>query len=249
MSLPPYRVEHRSTTASTMDDVRAAALAGAADGLVIRADEQTGGRGRRGRSWHSPSGNLYVSLLICPPAGADYGHYSFIAALALAEALPGVVVPDRIRLKWPNDVLVDGAKIAGILLERCATPSGEALIIGMGVNIAHCPDDTAYPVTSLTRLGCDHSLPIPAALLDRILPRLRQWRTQLEQEGFPPVRTAWLQRATGLEAAMTVRLPDRELNGDFMGIDESGYLLLRGQQGRLSRIAAGDVFVHDRQAG
>ncbi len=236
-----YRVEHQQTTASTMDDVRAAAMAGAAEGLVIRADAQTGGRGRRGRAWFSPPGNLYVSMLLRPAMDqAAMGRFSFVTSLALAAALPEELDRSRVRLKWPNDVLVDNAKIAGILLESCNTPQGTALIIGMGVNIAQHPADTPYPTTSLAALGlASHA---PEKLLGRFLTAFEGFRQDLTAGNFLPIRSAWLAQASGLGEAIVVRLPHQSFDGRFMGIDESGCLLLQRPAGNLQRIASGEVF-------
>jgi BirA family transcriptional regulator, biotin operon repressor / biotin---[acetyl-CoA-carboxylase] ligase len=237
-----YQVQHLKTTASTMDDVRAAAMAGAAEGLVIRADQQTGGRGRRGRPWFSPAGNLYVSMLLRPAMDqAALGRFSFVASLALAAALPDDIDRDRTRLKWPNDVLVDNAKIAGILLESCNTPQGMALIIGMGVNIAQHPTDAPYPTTSFAALGLGASH-TPEKLLPRFLSAFEGYRQDLIAGNFLPIRSAWLAQASGLGEAIVVRLPNQALDGRFMGIDESGCLLLQRPTGNLQRIASGEVF-------
>lgn len=238
-----YQVQHHKTTASTMDDVRVAAMAGAAEGLVVRADTQTGGRGRRGRPWFSPPGNLYVSVLLRPAMEqADMGRFSFVTSLALAAALPEEINRDRVRLKWPNDVLVDNAKIAGILLESCNTPKGTALIIGMGVNIAEHPTDTPYPTTSFAALGLDPARHAPEKLLARFLTAFEGFRQDLTAGNFLPIRSAWLAQANGLGEDIVVRLPNQALDGRFMGIDESGCLLLQRPAGNLQRIASGEVF-------
>lgn len=226
-----------------MDDVRQAALAGADDGLVIRADVQTGGRGRRGRSWASPAGNLYASVLLRPAMPqAELGLFSFAAALALAQSLPASLAPERVKLKWPNDVLADGAKLAGILLESVNTPRGLALIIGIGVNLASHPDNMPYPVTSLAWLGYGAAETNPQRRLERLLPALDQQRQALQQGDFPSVRAAWLAQAANLGSEIVVRLPNQAMTGQFMGIDEKGHLLLRRPTGILQKIASGEVF-------
>lgn len=238
-----YQVQHLKTTASTMDDVRSAAMNGAAEGLVIRADEQTGGRGRRGRAWFSPPGNLYVSMLLRPAMDqAAMGRFSFVTSLALAAALPEEMNRDRVKLKWPNDVLVDKAKIAGILLESCNTPNGTALIIGMGVNIAQHPADAPYPTTSFAALGLEPSRHTPEKLLARFLTAFEGYRQDLAAGNFLPIRSAWLAQASGLGEDIVVRLPNQALDGRFLGIDESGCLLLQRPAGNLQRIASGEVF-------
>lgn len=242
-SAQTFRLTHLSTTHSTMDVARDAAEAGEADGFVVLADEQAGGRGRRGRVWHSPRGNLYASLLIEPLLQPqDYGHFSFVAALALARSLPDTMAAERVRLKWPNDVLVDGAKIAGILLEACIKPEHKAmLIIGFGLNITHHPLETSYRATSLAALGCAIDQYPPRTMLEYFLSAFTKYRAVLEREGFAPIQQAWLAQASGLGDLINVHLPDQEMKGHFEGIDENGRLLLRLPTGILRPIAAGDV--------
>jgi len=243
MNSSPFRIQHLTSTISTNDDLRAAAQAGAEDGLVIMADAQTGGRGSRGRSWFSPAGNLYVSLLLYPSEPqSELGLYSFLTSLALAKAMPEQLAQERVKLKWPNDVLVDGAKIAGILLESFNTPQGQALIIGMGVNIAHAPVDTPYRATSLADLGFDTQKNTPKSLLMRFLPAFHSYRQELGASGFGRIREAWLAQASGLGEGIVVRLSDSELNGVFKGIDPTGRLLLREAGGKITPIASGEVF-------
>ena len=243
MTVDGFRIRHLASVTSTMDVAREAALAGEPDGLAVLADAQTGGRGRRGRSWISPRGNLYVSVLLRPEMPvATLGLFSFVASLALARALPPALERERVRLKWPNDVLVDGAKIAGILLETCATPQGMALIIGMGVNIATHPAAAGYPATSLGALGFDMARETPEVLLGRFLPLLRELGLDLQRNGFSGLRAHWLAQAAGLESAIVARLPDRELRGCFMGIDEKGCLLVRHPTGIVEKLSSGEVF-------
>ena len=238
-----FQVQHLGSTVSTMDDVRQAALTGADDGLVIYADEQTGGRGRRGRSWASPAGNLYASLLLRPALPqAELGLFSFATALGLAQSLPASLAPERVKLKWPNDVLADGAKVAGILLESVNTPRGLALIIGIGVNLASYPVNMPYPVTSLAQIGYSGAEVSPQQRLERLLPALDRQRQALEKGDFPSVRAAWLAQAANLGSEIVVRLPSSEMTGHFMGIDEKGHLLLRRPTGILQKIASGEVF-------
>ena len=238
-----FRLQHLVETGSTNDDVLTAAATGAAEGLVIYADMQTGGRGRRGRSWASPPGNLYASLLLRPKDHATAGLYSFVTALALAEALAGFVEPVRIRLKWPNDVLLDGAKIAGILLETAVEPAGLALVVGFGVNLASYPQGGRYPALALRALGFDPGRLNPLDFLQNVLAALARFHAILLRDGFAFLRDLWLAQAVGIGEKIIVQLPDTELNGRFDSIDSSGCLLLEQQNGKLARIAAGDVFL------
>ncbi|MEO5338799.1 MAG: biotin--[acetyl-CoA-carboxylase] ligase [Magnetospirillum sp. WYHS-4] len=215
---------------STNAEVRRQAAAGAPEGMVVVAERQTAGRGRRGRTWVSEPGNLYVSILLRPPAEAA-AQLTFAASLAVAEGVESLVPGRRVACKWPNDVLLDGAKLAGILLEF----DGEWLIAGIGVNVAHHPGGTEFPATDLGgAVTVSH-------VLESILARLDVWLAVWERDGFAPLRQAWLARAHGLGGPIEVRLPDRRLTGIFRGLDADGALILGGADGD-ERILAGDVF-------
>ena len=219
---------------STNEEARRLAEAGEAGPLWIMATRQTAGRGRRGRAWDMGAGNLAATLLLRPQAPqAVAGQLSFAAALAVAEMVQHFAPRAAVTSKWPNDVLAEGSKIAGILLE-----GGTGwLAIGIGVNLAHHPE--GLPATSLPGLGlapptCDAALTVLAA-------RLSRWYDAWMKEGFGTLRAAWLKRASGLGAPITARLPNETRHGLFEGIDASGALLLN-EQGRVRAIAAGEVF-------
>ena len=228
---------------STNDEARTRALDGAADGTVVWAREQAAGRGRRGRTWTSPVGNLYTSTIMRParPTG-EAAQLSLVTAVALADALCEILPPDAdIACKWPNDILVDGCKTAGILLESSGTGDQVSwIVIGCGVNIASHPEDTAYPATDLNAVsGKDIAL---ETVLEHYLDRLFAWRGRWLEDGVEPIRRAWLDRAAGIGGPITVRLPDRELSGRFHDMDADGALLLELPDGERRRITAGDVF-------
>lgn len=216
---------------------------GAADMLWIAAREQTAGRGRRGNVWISPAGNLYATLLLLDPASANNApQLSFVAGLAVHDAISerAAGLRGQFALKWPNDVLCGGKKIAGILIEGCALDIGLAVAIGIGVNCKHHPSQTSFPATDLAQTGTD----VPAdalflALSAAMMRRLAQWRRGAD---FVAVRADWLDRAVGIGGDVRVRLPDRELTGRWEALDASGCLLLRMSDGSLETIAAGDVF-------
>ena len=211
--------------------------------LWITAREQTAGRGRRGNSWISPPGNLCATLLMKDPASARHApELSFVAALAVHDAIadcaPGLGA--GLALKWPNDVLCGGAKLAGILLEGHRFESSLALAIGIGVNCKDHPSRTAYLATDLAAAGCKVSADdLFAALSRAMMRRLDQWRGG---EGFSTVRSDWLGRAGGVGEDIKVQLPDRVLIGRFENLDERGCLLLRVEDGGVETIVAGDVF-------
>lgn len=244
MSLAPggWTIVRLQTVGSTNDEAKARAAAGAAHGTVVTAAEQTAGRGRDGRVWTSPAGNLYASAILRPAVPMRRAaELSFAAALAVGEALD-LLVPMGVRIsfKWPNDVLVDRRKIAGILLE--AEGRAEAvdwLVIGVGVNCAHHPEGTPTPATDLrTVIG---TTPSPAAVLDGFLGALAAWYERWQREGMGALRPAWLERAEGLGETIRVRTARESTSGRFAGLDESGALVLAGEGGE-RLIAAGDVY-------
>jgi BirA family biotin operon repressor/biotin-[acetyl-CoA-carboxylase] ligase len=231
-----WRVRTVEVTVSTNDDARYAAEAGEPEGLVVHSLRQTSGRGRQGRVWESPKGNLYCSFLLRPTEPPrNYGHTSFIAALALHDVVSKFLpVSAVVTLKWPNDVLVDGNKIAGILLE-----AGEGwLIIGIGLNVAHHPEAAMYQTTSLKHYGAA-SLSIDA-IRDSLLSHLGEWLECYRSKGFEPIRKAWLERAQ--QGALTVKLPKETVQGTILGLDENGALRLRLADSQERAIASGDVF-------
>ena len=244
-ALPPgYRLIRRETTDSTNEDAKGLARAGAADGTLVWADSQSAGRGRQGRSWASPPGNLYASLVLRPDKPvAEASQLSFVAAVALGDALAGLLPPTvSITCKWPNDLLLDGRKVAGILIEAEGQGSGPAdwLVLGFGVNCASHPAETAYPATSLE---AEAGRPVvPGTVLEAFTRHFRSWRQRWQAEGFAAIRAAWLDRAHGLGTAIEARLPGRTLAGTFVDLDRDGVLLLEAADGTRTRISAGDVY-------
>lgn len=228
---------------STNDEARRLAEDGAPDRTAVLGRSQSAGRGRRGRVWTSPPGNLYVSLLLrpeCPISAA--AQISLVAALGLGDAIGALTDEGRIQNKWPNDVLVDGKKIAGLLLESSGAenPLVEWVIVGCGVNIAQMPDVADYETTCLNA-AAERNVPVAACLtgfLSAFDTRYETWR----RDGIGPIREAWLSRAAGLGREITVRLPNREMRGVFEGMDSSGALVLALSGGEREVITAGDIF-------
>lgn len=230
-----FDVRHYERLGSTNDEARRLAALGAAHGTVVHADEQTAGRGRLARRWFSPPGNLYVSIVLRPqlPA-ARSAELGFVAALAVADAVDALLPSHtRASLKWPNDVLVRDGKIAGILPEQ----DGDAIILGIGVNVLHAPEGVSYKVSTIVGSG---GLATVDGTRERLLKALGVWLEVWEQEGFAPVRAAWLARAHPRGTMLGVALADRFITGGFAGIDTDGALLLDTPQGR-GRIVGGDV--------
>ena len=237
-----YRLLSHARIPSTSDEAKALAADGAAAGTLVWAREQLKGHGRQGRAWASPPGNLYASLILRPRvAVAVAAQLSFVAALAVGEACVDAAPDAAIAFKWPNDVLLAGRKLAGILLESQAKPDGSLawLVLGIGINLVTYPVDAAYPATALSATGADVTPEAMLAFLaTHFLRRYEQWQ---EGRGFAALREAWLQRAEGRGQALRVRLPQAELAGIFAGLDKDGALLLETSTGN-RRIEAGEVF-------
>jgi BirA family biotin operon repressor/biotin-[acetyl-CoA-carboxylase] ligase len=244
-----YRLIAIDSTGSTNDEAAAALRAGDPGRLWIVAGEQRAGRGRHGRAWTSPRGNLYASLLLvdpCEPATAP--QLGFIAGLALHEAAAaetGLGAP-RLALKWPNDLLLDGAKAAGLLLEgHQGRDGGFAVVIGFGVNVAAAPSDAGYPTAALRSARPDLSAAALLRSLSRTFAeRFETWRRARGEgigDAFRPVRGEWLTRAAGVGGTVTIRLPSGARSGAFVGLDHAGRLQLWTPAGT-ELIDAGDLF-------
>ena len=212
----------------------------------ILALEQSAGRGRRGRGWVQPAGN-FSATLIWRPGGemAARALRSFVAALALHDALVAAGVPaGALRLKWPNDLLLGGAKLAGILLES----QGDWLAIGFGVNLVAAPEPGALPDEALPPAclleGCGLRL-TPGALLDLLAPAWAAREARFVAEGFAPLRRDWLARAAHLGGAVTARIGEERAHGIFETVDETGRLVLNAPGGR-RLIPAADIFFGPR---
>lgn len=254
-----YRLIDFDSVGSTNSEALAAAAAGDRGGIWFAALAQTAGRGRRGRAWQSPYGNLAASLLIVPDADpAVSATLGFVAGVALQQALSAVLPrglvkigldgaegetaggPARIALKWPNDVVADGAKLAGILLEAAKRPDGRhAVVIGFGVNVVAAPEGLPYPATSLRTLGVDRSAEaVFAALSDSWVDNFSLWR---DGEGVETVLRRWRGAAAGIGAPVVVAQADGVVRGIFEAIDESGRLIVRAPDSSRIAITAGDV--------
>lgn len=241
--MPPYaagmnpNIRTLDETGSTNDDLAALAREGAPEGLWLRAERQSGGRGRQGRGWHSPPGNLYASTLVRvrepdPPAPS----LALAAAVAVHETVLAFAPDARPQIKWPNDILAGGAKLAGILLER----SGDAVVIGVGVNLAHHPEGLDRPVTSLAALA--GAAPEPGLFLEALADCFARWLARWRSDAAT-VRKAWLLAAHPVGTALTAQAGAERIEGLFDGLDETGALRLRLAEGAVHVIHAGDVFL------
>jgi BirA family transcriptional regulator, biotin operon repressor / biotin---[acetyl-CoA-carboxylase] ligase len=242
-------------TGSTNDDLLRLAREGAPEGLWLRAERQTGGRGRQGRTWSSPSGNLYASALVrLRPGDPPAPSLALVAAVALHEAVnlfrhPGGSRAPRSKhseirgaggeqdhglvIKWPNDLLVGRAKLAGVLLER----ADDAVVIGFGANLAHHPKRLDRPTTSLAALT--GAAPDPAAVCETLTEAFARWLRRWRSEGLARIRSAWLAAAHPPGTALSTVAGE----GLFDGLTETGSLLLRRPDGTTATVHAGDVFL------
>ncbi|HEY1153077.1 MAG TPA: biotin--[acetyl-CoA-carboxylase] ligase [Pseudolabrys sp.] len=224
---------------STNAEAKRLARGGERGPLWVVARTQTQGRGRRDNAWVSQPGNLFASLLLTDPAPpARAPELAFVSVLALTDAVLACApaLGGQVTVKWPNDMLVDGHKAAGILIEA----EGSAVVIGLGVNCVSHPPETAFPATDLASVGAVVDADeLFAALSAAMVARLAQWSAGA---GFAGIRTDWLARAAGLGAPIRVRLPGREMTGQFTGLDAQGRLLLGHADGTTEIVTAGDVF-------
>jgi BirA family biotin operon repressor/biotin-[acetyl-CoA-carboxylase] ligase len=240
-----YRRLTFDSVASTNATALAAARVGEPGGLWVTAGEQTEGRGRRGRGWTTGHGNLAASLMLIDPAAADVAPtLSFVAAVALHQAVVDVAGPfvaERLTLKWPNDLLLDQFKVAGILIEgEQLVGGGFAVVVGIGVNCVAHPDTSNHPASDFRSRGVPLATePLFSALVARVADEITTWD---RGAGFVATRRAWLARATGIGGAIRVNLGERAAEGRFETLDEAGRLIVIRPDGTREAVSAGDVF-------
>lgn len=238
-----YRLVSFDSIGSTNAEALTRAKAGEQGQLWLVTDHQTSGRGRRNRAWISPRGNLAASVLevvtVTPPVAATLG---FAAGVALVQALRSFFVDAE--LKWPNDVLLRGAKLSGILLEAESVAEGRmAVVTGIGVNIVGAPQGVPYAATALADAGFALSArQLFARLSDCWVEARRLWD---DGRGMPALRTKWLSYAAGIGGPVTIHLGGRTVEGTFETIDDSGQLIVATADGRRMPIASGEVFFGD----
>lgn len=221
------------TVGSTNDHAKEMARTGAVAGHVVLARVQTAGRGRQGRSWTSLPGNLHMSVILRPRLmPRDLGQLSFAAAVALAETVEPLLPPScHLALKWPNDLLINDKKAAGILIEV----EGGFAIVGLGLNLVHAPADAI----SLQSLGVVS--PTPRILAGDIAQRLLAYAQALDNGSFARIRDAWLKRAWRLNQMISARISSENVQGIFLGIDQSGALQLQTGEGVIRSVSSAEI--------
>lgn len=241
-----WRLRVHESLGSTSDLILERAAAGEPEGLAVLARRQTAGRGRDGRLWESPAGNLYLSALLRPGGPASRTpQWALLGAVALAEAAAARLPdPARLVLKWPNDLLLDGgAKLAGVLVEGAAAPDGslEWLVMGFGANLAAPPPVPDRPTACLRDAGA--ASVAPEVFAAELLAALDRWRDRMRRDGFAAIREAWLARGPAPGAPLRVRRPGGvdHLHGSFAGLAEDGSLLLSVEGEGLRAVSVGEI--------
>lgn len=259
-----HRLHSHDRLDSTNSEAMRLAHGGEAGPLWVTTRRQEAGRGRRGNAWTSPEGNLAASLLL-PVAGVApemVATLGFVAGVALVDAIrdacrldPSPLSPQAgegdalpqgiaaayaaIHLKWPNDVLADGRKLAGILLEAETLPGGRrAVVVGFGVNVAAAPEGLPYPAAALSTFSAADAPRLLEFLSERFVEAVRIWN---KGRGFSNIRRRWLERAAGVGAPVSVRMAEVTLTGIFETIDEGGRLVILAPDGTRRTVTAGEV--------
>jgi BirA family biotin operon repressor/biotin-[acetyl-CoA-carboxylase] ligase len=232
--LPPaFNLIELLSVGSTNDHAKQLARSGFPAFTAVWAHEQTAGKGRQGNSWLSVPGNLYLSILLRPSATAvQNGQLSFLAAVALADTIKEFMIqPGLISLKWPNDLLLNGKKAAGILLEA----EEDWVVMGIGVNVAGAPEGAA----SLKDFGIATE---SGQVLDKLIVRVKDLYDLWVKNGFAPIREQWLRHAYNIGMTIQVRMPHETFSGKFLGIDDAGALEVEMPDGAMRAVCSGEVF-------
>lgn len=235
IKLPPDYTLHSFDTIDGTNAEAKRMAAGASGNAVLVAKAQTAGRGRYDRAWVSDAGNLFATLLLFPELPAErLPELSFVMALAARDA-----IGPQVQLKWPNDMLLNGRKTGGILLESGVAGGKMFVAAGIGINVVSHPEKTMYPATNLGVEGIE----IPSdKLLEKLVNAFDLWYREWHG-GFAPVHSAWLKAARGVGEAIEIRLQDKTLQGVFRGLTPEGALELELPDGKIQRVTAGDVFM------
>lgn len=237
-----WHIETHDTLPSTQDTLKERARQGKPEGTVVQAITQTAGRGRHGRNWVSEKGNLYISLLLKPAGEARFiGQMGLLTGVALAETiLKYLENPDVLTLKWPNDILLEGMKCAGILVETQLTPKNTLswVGIGIGVNLVTAPAGTGR---SLDKYAAKEFSMI--AFRTTLLSNIDKYYALWSKEGFEKIKEKWLEYAHKKGTRVKVKLAGRTEEGTFQGIDDDGNLLLTDSHLNLKKITAGEVYL------
>ncbi|WP_434732594.1 biotin--[acetyl-CoA-carboxylase] ligase [Wolbachia endosymbiont of Zygogramma bicolorata] len=231
-----FHIHHYKEVSSTNEEALDLIDKGISNETVIIADKQTEGRGRTGKSWISPEGNLYASLIINQETDVSkLTELTFVTALAVGNTLLSFISDSNVQHKWPNDILIDGKKISGILLEKRSNSNW--LIIGIGINVNHAP---LPGTTCISNYGESVS---NIDLLKELIINFNKLRKQWLFDGFYAIREMWLKKAFKMNKQISVKLADKLYEGIFADIDKSGKLVLQQKDGSLIYFDAGELFI------
>lgn len=236
-----WRLQTHDVLPSTSDLCRTLAVQGEPAGLAVLARRQSAGRGSRGRGWDTPAGNLALSVLLRPALPPrEAAQMSLLAGVALAETVRDLLPDADLTLKWPNDLLLGGAKLAGILTETHGADGHlDWLVLGIGANLAFAPD---VPGRAIATLATHMAPPAPEAFSEALLARLDLWLAVLGAEGFGPIRAAWRRHALAPGSTMSIRIGADKIEGSFDGLGDDGSLRLLTATGARN-FTAGDVLL------
>ncbi len=248
----PYTLVEKDEVGSTNDEAKVLAVHGAKEWTVVTAQQQTKGRGRYGRSWISPKGNLYLSVVLRPTVSlATASQFSLVAAVSAGEVVEDITGEGTVTFKWPNDILLEGKKVGGILVESGSKEGNKAadwLVLGIGVNLASFPSgsDVSYPATSL--LQETGKLITPSEILEPLIAEFRDNYYLWLSNGLSSFRKRWLKKAARLGQRIEIQLENQRISGVFRDIDAEGALLLEQQHGITRRITSGEVFFNQSKS-
>ncbi len=245
--LDDYHLLSYDEVDSTNSEAKRLAEGGAAHGAFIWAKRQTKGRGRYAREWVSQEGNLFVSILLSPDKPMEeIPQISFLTCLAALESVaPLLPEPELLTCKWPNDLLLNGRKLGGILLESFETIEASGprrwVVIGLGMNITGCPGNLEFPAASLKDAGVE--IISAKIVLSRFIHHFIDGYGIWQEKGFAPIRRSWLGHCEGIGKEVKVSLPQENIYGIFDSLDSKGHLKLKLPDGKTRKIAAGDLYL------
>ncbi len=230
---------------STNEKAKEMSVDGAGDWTVIWSRAQNNGKGRFGKKWISPVGNLYLSILLKPNYNLEAcSKISFLAAVAVKEAIKNSVIPEStISFKWPNDVLLNNKKVAGILLESSFKANAKKvdwLVVGVGINVKNFPENVDYPATSLENQGAENIN--VQQIMEKFIKSFIKLQKQFDDSGFAEIRKKWLESAEGKNKTIKIKTAQKIIAGTFKDIDEDGLLVIKTDDGKMKKISAGEVF-------
>lgn len=236
-----FTIKTVSLIDSTQDKAKEYAQKGEEEGFVLQALEQSKGRGRHGKNWVSQKGNLYMSVILKPECLVDESsQLAFVSALAVSDAIEGFLPSGMVRknLKWPNDVLVNNKKIAGILIENTLVRGRiEFVTLGIGLNVNVTPQ-IEKSVCLKDILDVEHNI---SEVRDSVLQCLARFYNMWKRDGFSEIRTLWLKQAYGIGQNLTVSLSENEIKGKFDGIDKNGWMIVTDKSGNQRNIKSGTI--------